>query len=317
MRAPGRHFRSGTRLGSNPRFISHPAFTLLELLVVIAVIVILAALLLPVLRKARASADSTVCINNLRQWGIALGVYGADFNAFPSGANVEWDGALQPYIAGKPPVTNRLAGPSLAQGVTSVYAFPGYNRIPGLYQAHSYGANGLAMATGAYGYNRVGLTVGQVGGPVLGLGGLSFVNRTTVQTRTVKQTEALAPSRMLAIADANVSVDVNPPTLAAGDARELTCIDDNAMMSDPSVPAFKLQYPPGWRAAFFALYSKRHNAIWNCLFCEGHVEKLRAPKIHQCSYFPGHSLPNPYFDDEVFKRWNLDNLPHQEALASP
>ena len=54
------------------------AFTLVELLVVIAIIAILAALLLPVLSRAKMTAQSIACVNNLKQLQLCFQLYLAD-----------------------------------------------------------------------------------------------------------------------------------------------------------------------------------------------------------------------------------------------
>jgi prepilin-type N-terminal cleavage/methylation domain-containing protein/prepilin-type processing-associated H-X9-DG protein len=62
-----------------------PGFTLIELLVVIAIIAVLIALLLPAVQAAREAARRAQCVNNMKQFGLALQNYHGTFGCLPWG----------------------------------------------------------------------------------------------------------------------------------------------------------------------------------------------------------------------------------------
>jgi prepilin-type N-terminal cleavage/methylation domain-containing protein len=79
-----------------------PGVTLVELLVVISIISILVGLLLPAVQQAREAGNRTVCLNNLKQIGLALHMYNLDNGHLPpsriSDVHATWAVLILPYL---------------------------------------------------------------------------------------------------------------------------------------------------------------------------------------------------------------------------
>src|SRR6478736_3934667 len=100
-----------TRRGLSPRGLAARGFSLLELLIVVGISLILAALLLPALKAAGSKGKTTVCLNQLKQFGVAAQVYAGD-NAGLLVPNLQ-AGDTNGWVAGNMKVETQATDPGL------------------------------------------------------------------------------------------------------------------------------------------------------------------------------------------------------------
>lgn len=114
------------------RIYSGQVFSLIELLVVISIISVLASLLLPALKTARDRTKSISCASNLRQQGVAVGMYLNDYDNCwwhplfkgTDGSNVLWRVIVAKYTGLCNELTNTSYSKKKSLGVMFCPADP-------------------------------------------------------------------------------------------------------------------------------------------------------------------------------------------------
>ena len=127
------------------KFSKVKAFTLIELMVVVAIVAVLVALLLPALEAARQNANTTGCLSNERQMGIAYRLWSADHGEYclrPPLFNCGGTGDGNFYVE----MGRYLTGTNYAS-FSAFWNDPGADDPPGIYTGQGNATLHYGMAT--------------------------------------------------------------------------------------------------------------------------------------------------------------------------
>lgn len=271
-------------------------FSLIELLVVIAIIGMLAALSLPAISKSKSRAQRIRCVNNVRQLGLALQQFVAEYHVYPLNVNSHWSeggehattwktALEQVALSGRDPWALKKLGTNWWH--STVWHCPAVP-LSGISSGTRTSITNYSFAN--YGYNAYGLRRWE-DADSLGLGGhkgnrvpANSVESPYLDSPPVVESEVVSPLEMMAIGDG--------------------FIGGGGVIVDTTENSGRLQRTSGLQdfSGSTARSYSRHQGKANVVFCDGHVE---SPKLTFLFDDPS---------DAALVRWNRDYLPHRDHL---
>lgn len=231
-------------------------FTLVELLVVMSIIGVLLSILLPSLKRARQQAQAVVCMNNIKQLGLAFMLYGQEYNGYAMPARVDqtyvyWWGEVMPngidYKAGVvwPYLRSELAPKSVFECPSQPYGSYHLQGVPNKqpdepkWMTSTYGYNGYFLCPSQTGWNE--------------LADLTDLWQKIANIRT--------PSMVLVFADALIDFDKTGKNPS---------LQNNFSLDPPEIYNSKKE----WKKNESPTTCFRHNAKTNAIFVDGHSEAM-------------------------------------------